>query len=214
MLGNISSQTAWAIIRLSKPRTLRHEARDEIFQAPSPFFGGGAWVRGYAEIRTKAPPQGPSKSEELIEYLNLKSTVTGGYSEIELEQADSKHALPAKPSRHVNISDPTSEKIQSSAVYQNIDQHPSNRNVQEGDIYNVPDTTNSHTVEIPSEISETVYSKPIQPSLFADAVGTADTEDFQPYGPIYMYTIPINLPKCKEVLLNISGSNIREICEL
>ena len=50
MLGNISSQTAWAIIRLSKPRTkprtLRHEARDEIFQAPSPFFGGGAWVRG------------------------------------------------------------------------------------------------------------------------------------------------------------------------
>ena len=51
MLGNISSQTAWAIIRLSKPRTkprtLRHEARDEIFPAPSPFFGGGAWVRGY-----------------------------------------------------------------------------------------------------------------------------------------------------------------------
>ena len=51
MLGNSSGQTAWAIIRLSKPRTkprtLRHEARDEIFQAPSPFFGGGAWVRGY-----------------------------------------------------------------------------------------------------------------------------------------------------------------------
>ena len=49
MLGNSSSQTAWAIIRLSKPRTkprIRHEARDEIFQAPSPFFGGGAWVRG------------------------------------------------------------------------------------------------------------------------------------------------------------------------
>ena len=33
MLGNSSSQTAWAIIRLSKPRTLCHEARDEIFQA-------------------------------------------------------------------------------------------------------------------------------------------------------------------------------------
>ena len=99
-------------------------------------------------------------------------------------------------------------------MYQNIDQHPSTTNVQEADIYNVPDTTYSHTVEIPSEISETVYSEPIQPSLFADAVGTADTEDFQPYGPIYMYTIPINLPKCKEVLLNISSSNIREICEL
>ena len=143
-----------------------------------------------------------------MEYLNLKSTVTGGYSEIELKPADTKHAFPAKPSRHVNISDPTSEKIQSSAVYQNIDQHPSTTNVQEADIYNVPDTTNSHTVEIPSEISETVYSEPIQPSLFADAVGTADTEDFQPYGPIYMYTISINLPKCKEMLLNISGSNI------
>ena len=99
-------------------------------------------------------------------------------------------------------------------MYQNIDQNPSTTNVQEADIYNVPDTTNSHTVEIPSEISETVYSEPIQPSLFADAVGTADYEDFQPYGPIYMYTIPINLPKCKKVLLNISGSNIREICEL
>ena len=71
---------------------------------------------------------------------------------------------------------------------------------------------NKLIVEIPSEISETVYSEPIQPSLFADAVGTADSEDFQPYGPIY--TIPINLPKCKEVLLNISGSNIREIVEL
>ena len=49
-LGNSSSQTVWAIIRLSKPltkpRTLRHEARDEIFQAPSPFYGGGVWVRG------------------------------------------------------------------------------------------------------------------------------------------------------------------------
>ena len=53
MLGNISSQTAWAIIRLSKPHTLRHEARDEIFQAPSPFFGGGAWVRGYTTYMYK-----------------------------------------------------------------------------------------------------------------------------------------------------------------
>ena len=128
----------------------------------------------YAEIRTKAPPQVPTKSEELIEYLNLKSTVTEGYSEIELEQAESKHALPEKPSRHVNISDP----IQSSAVYQDIDQHPSITKVQIADICTVPDTTNSHTVEADSEISETVYSEPIQLSLFADAVGTADSEDF------------------------------------
>ena len=132
-----------------------------------------------------------------------------------MEQADSKRALHSKPPRQVNISDPTSEEIQSGAVYQDIDKHPSTTSVQEADIYNVPDTTNSHSVEIPSEISETVYSKcsePIQPSIFADAVRTGDSEDLQPYGPIY--TIPINLTKCKEVLLNISGSNIREIREL
>ena len=144
--------------------------------------------------------------------MNLKSTVTGGYSEIELEQADSKHALPPKPPRQVNISDPTSEEIQSNPVYQNIDQHPNTTSVQEADIYIMPDTKNSHTVETPSEISETVYSEPIQPSLFADAVGTADSEDLQPYGPIY--TIPINLPKSKKVLLKVSGSNIKENCEL
>ena len=160
----------------------------------------------YAVIRTEAPPKVPTKSEELMECLNLKSTVTGGYSEIELEQADTKYALTAKPSRHVNISNP----IQS--VYQNIDQHPSTTSVQEADIYIMPDTTNSHTVETPSEISETVYSEPIQPSLFADAVGTADSEDLQPYGPIY--TIPDNLPKSKKVLLKVSAGNIKENCEL
>ena len=61
MLGNSLSQTAWAIIQLSKPRTkprtLRHEARDEIFQAPSPFFGGGAWVRGYFGLRDETNGQ-------------------------------------------------------------------------------------------------------------------------------------------------------------
>ena len=31
----------------------------------------------YAEIQTEAPPKVPTKSEELIEYLNLKSIVTG-----------------------------------------------------------------------------------------------------------------------------------------
>ena len=171
-----------------------------------------AYQSPYAEIQTEAPPKVPTKSEELIEYLNLKSTVTGGYSEIELEQADSKHALPEKPSRHVNISDPTSEEMHSSAVYQDIDQHPSITKVLIADIYTVPDTTSSPTVEADSEISETVYSEPIQPSIFADAVGTADSEDLQPYGPIY--TIPINLTKSKKVLLKVSGSNIQEICEL
>ena len=52
MLGNILSQTAWALIRLSKPRikprTLRHGARDQIFQAPPPpVFRWRSRVRGY-----------------------------------------------------------------------------------------------------------------------------------------------------------------------
>ena len=82
-----------------------------------------AYQSPYAVIRTEATPKVPTKSEELMECLNLKSTVTGGYSEIELEPADTKYALPAKPPRHVNISDP----IQS--VYQNIDQQPSTTSV-------------------------------------------------------------------------------------
>ena len=140
---------------LKQERTTEKETNSRAYQSP------------YAELRTEAPPKVPTKSEELIEYFNLKSTVTGGYSEIELE----------------HISDP----IQSRAVYQNIDQHPSTKSVQEADIYTMPDTTNSHTVETPSEISETVYSEPIQPSLFADAVGTADSEKIcslmAPYTP-------------------------------
>ena len=179
---------------MKQERTTEKETNSSAYQSP------------YAEIRTEAPPKVPTKSEELIKCLNLKSTVTGGYSEIELEQTDTNYALPAKSSRHVNISNP----IQS--VYQNIDQHPSTTSVQEADIYTMPDTTNSHTVETPSEISETVYSEPIQPSLFADAVGTADSEDLHPYGPIY--TIPINLPKSKKVLLKVSVSNIQEISEI
>ena len=85
-------------MKLKQKRTTEKETNSSTYQSP------------YAEIRTEAPPQVPTKSEELMEYLNLKSTVTGGYSEIELEQADSKHALPENPSRQVNISDPTSEK--------------------------------------------------------------------------------------------------------
>ena len=54
----------------------------------------------YAEIQTEAPPEVPSHSEEHLEYLNQNSTRTE-YSEIELEQADSKHAHPTKPPRQV-----------------------------------------------------------------------------------------------------------------
>ena len=41
-------------------------------------------------------------SEELVEYLNQNNPLTGEYSEIEMEPADSKHVLPAKPSKYVN----------------------------------------------------------------------------------------------------------------
>ena len=139
----------------------------------------------YAEIQTVVPP---TKSEELIEYLNQNSTVTGEYSEMELEPDGNKIVL-------------------------DTDQHPSITSVQEAEIYTVPDATNSHTNETPSGDYETVYSEPIQPSLFTDAVGSpSDSEDLQPYAPIY--TLPINLPKSKEVLLKVFGRNIREICEL
>ena len=199
-LQSVTTEIEDIEMKLKQERTTEKETNSSAYRSP------------YAEIRTEAPPKVPTKSEELIEYLNLKSTVTGGYSEIELEPDDTKYALPANPSRHVNISDPTSEEIQSSAVYQDIDQHPSITKVLIADIYTVPDTSSSHTVEADSGISEAVYSEPIQPSLFANAVGTADSEDLQPYGPIY--TIPINLPKSTKVLLNVSGSNIQEICEL
>ena len=117
-------------------------------------------------------------SEELVEYLNQNNPLTGEYSEIEIEPVDSKHVLPAKLSKYVNLSDPISEVMQSSHVYQDIDQHPSTTDVQEADIYTVPDTTSSHTVQTESGNYETVYSEPLQPSLFTDAVGSpSDSED-------------------------------------
>ena len=166
----------------------------------------------YAEVQTKAPPEVPSKSEQHMEHLNQYGPVTGGYSEIEVVQDDSKHALPARPPTQVNLSDPTSEEMEPSLMYQNRDQHcdpPSTTN----DIYTVPDTTSSHTVEINSGKYEMVYSEPIEPSLFTNAVETPrHSDDLQSYAPIY--TLPINLPKSKKVLLKVFGSNIREIREL
>ena len=170
----------------------------------------------YAEIRMEAPPDVPSKSKELVEYQNEKST-TGGYSEIELEKADIGHAHPTKPPRHVTHSDPMSEEKEPKPSYQNRNQcHdlPNTTNVPQGnDIYTVPDITSSYTVDPDSELYETVYSEPIQPSLFTNAVQTpSDSEDLQPYAPIYI--VPINLPDSKEGPLKVFGSNIREIHEL
>ena len=168
----------------------------------------------YAEIQTEAPPKIPTKSEELVEYLNLKSTLIAGYSEIVLNPDGRKHAIPAKPPEHVNLSDPMCSEIDSSPVYQDTDQCPSSTNVlQQTDIYTVPDTTSSQTFEAGSGICEIVYSEPIQPSLFTDSVGIpSDSEDLHPYTPIY--TLPITVPKKEKVPLKVFSSNIQEICEL
>ena len=164
----------------------------------------------YAEIRKEAPPDVPSKSKELGEYLNVGCPLNVGYSEIE-------HTLPAKAPRHVSLSDSMSEGKEPNPTYQNRDQHhgPSNTtNVPQGnDIYTVPDTTSSHTVDTDSGAYETLYSEPIQPSLFTDAVqNPSDSDDLHPYAPIY--TVPINLLESKEGPLKVFGSNIREIHEL
>ena len=200
-LQNVTIENQDIEMKLKQEETIEKEANSSTCLPP------------YAEIQTEAPPKVPTKSEELVEYFNLKSTLTGEYSEIELEQVDSKHALPPKPPRQVNCSDPISEEIQSNPVYQDIDQQPSTTSVQEAEVYTVPDTTSSPTVGKPSGTYETVYSEPIQPSLFTDVTESPSYSDtLKPYAPIY--TLPINLPKSKEVLLKVFGSNIQEIGEL
>ena len=170
----------------------------------------------YAEIQMEAPPDVPSMSKDLMEYLNQTGTLTGGYSEIEPEQADIEHTLPGKPPRHVSLSDSMPKKMESSPMQQSRAQHPNIDQCHDlpgNDIYTEPDSTGSHTVDPDSGAYETVYSEPIQPSLFTDAVETpSDCEDLHPYAPIY--TVPINLPSSKEVLLKVFGSNVQEICEL
>ena len=78
----------------------------------------------------------------------------------------------------------------SNSLYQGMDQHcdhPSTTKVPQGnDTYTVPDTTSSNTLEADSGTYETVYSEPIQPSLFTDAAGNPnDSEYVQPYAPLY-----------------------------
>ena len=163
----------------------------------------------YAEIQKKAPPNVPSKSEELMEYLSKNSTVTGGYSIVEQERDGCEYALQTEP-EPPSLSE-LSAKMESNPMYQSMDQHSSTINMQQqAAIYIVPDVTRSYTVETESE---PVYSKPLQPSLFTNAVQTPrDSEDLQPYAPIY--TIPSNLPKSEQRPLKVFGSNIQEIREL
>ena len=188
---------------------LKHEGQTTEIEASS-----SQYQPPYAEIQTEAQPNVPSKSEDL---MSLNSPFTIGYSEIELEPDDSKKAIPAEPPRHVTSSDPIPKATEPNLMYQNMNQHhdaPGTTDVSQGnDSYTVPDTTSSPTVDPDSSLHETVYSEPIQPSLFTDVVETpSDCEDLHPYAPIY--TVPMNLPDSKEVLLKVLGSNIREIHEL
>ena len=78
-------------------------------------------------------------------------------------------------------------------------------------IYTTPDIASSKTVKIDN--GEAVYSEPIHPSLFTDAVENAsDSQNSLPYTSIY--TIPTPLTKSEEMPLKVLGDNIREIHEL
>ena len=202
-LQNLMTEKEDFDIKLKQEGTTEIEASSNTNQPP------------YAEIQLKAPTDVPSKSEELVEYVNQSSTLTGRYSVIEPEQ---ENTLPVKPPRHVSLSDLVSEEKEPKPTYQNRNQHsddlPNTTNVpQRCDIHTEPDISSSQTVDPDCVIYDTVYSEPIQPSLFIDVAGTAsDTDDSHPYAPIY--TIPINLPESKKLLSKIFGSNIREIREL
>ena len=191
-LQSVTTENQDFEMKLKKEGTTAIEASPSIDQPP------------YAEIRTKAPPKVASKSEDLVK---LNSPLTVGYSEIELKPDDSKQALRAKPPRHVTPSDQIPKATNPNPMYQNMNQQhhdtPSTTDVSQGnDIYTVPDTTSSvtHTVDTDSSLYETVYSEPIQPSLFTDAVETPSVSGrLHPYAPIY--TVPSNQPESKEVLL-------------
>ena len=151
----------------------------------------------------------------LVQWNN--NTFVDEYNEIKALPADGKYTPPAWPPRLGNMSNFMSGEVESNSTYQNINKShdtPSTTSVPQGtasdDIYTILDITSSQTVETDNE---TVYSEPIQPSLFTDVVGShSDSEDLLPYAPIY--TIPTPLPKSEKELLKVGVSNIREICEL
>ena len=157
----------------------------------------------YSEIKFM-PNEKEASSEEC---LNENSNFIGEYSEIKVIPADSEYTLPASPSTLADLSNAMSGENESNPLYQNIDKGhdpPSTPNVPQGtasdDIYTMPDITSSQTLEINNE---TVYSEPIQPSLFTGAVGgPSDSEDLLPYAPIY--TIPTQLPRSEKELLEVT----------
>ena len=172
----------------------------------------------YSEIKLVLAEKGASSED----HSNQSNSFVGEYSETELiaaydKPAEGKYTPPARPPRLVNMSNPMSGEMESKPMYQNIDKSHdplSTTSVPQGttsdDLYTMPDITSSQTVETDNE---TVYSEPIQPSLFKDVVGSpSDSENLLPYAPIY--TIPTPLPKSEKELLKLGVGNIREICVL
>ena len=188
--------------------TEKKASSEECLNQTSTFAGD------YSEIKAEKGANSEGNS-------NQSNTFVGEYSEIEAipalgQPADRKYTPPARPPRLVNMSNPWGE-MESNPMYQSIDKShdpPSTTSVPQGtdsaDIYTMPDITSSQTVE--TDI-ETVYSEPIQPSLFTDVVGSpSDSEDVLPYAPIY--TIPTTLPKSEKELPEVGVGNIQEICVL
>ena len=170
----------------------------------------------YATVQKEAPPSVPSKSDELVKYLDRNSTFTGEVP-IQLIPADSEYTLPSSPPRLINISNPMIGEMESNPVYHSNDGSPTYSNLPQGCssdvIYTTPDIASSQTVETYSRTFDMVYSEPIQPSLFRDTVESpTESDDLQPYGPIY--TVPAALPKSEQMPLNVLGDNIREIRQL
>ena len=196
-LQNVMTENEDIELKLKQGGTTEKKANSSANQPP------------YAEIQTKVPPDVPNKSEELVEYLNR--SCTSGHSEVELEPSSGEHALHGKPPRYASLLHPMPEEKEPSPMHQNMDQNiasPSTTSVSQGKvIYTEPLFKSAHTVE---PDSETVYSEPIQPSLFTDAI--SDCKDLQPYAPIY--TIPTSLPKSEQRPMKVFGSNVREIHEL
>ena len=176
----------------------------------------------YAAVVKEAPPTVPSKSEELTEYLESQNQPSNLASEVSAGPlpADGEYALPAKPPRLVTLSNPIFEGMESNPVYRSIDhlRDPTNapQEIISDDIYTLPDTTGSQTVEVDHGMLEVVYSEPIKPSLFTDATegpnGSKLWEDLQPYAPIY--TVPVAPLQGELMPLEVSASNVREIHEL
>ena len=118
----------------------------------------------YEVMQKDVPLAVPSKLDN-VEYLNQ----TCSLSEYKLVPANSEYA---KFPRVVNLSQSMLEELESNPMYQSMDQHrgPPSTAIED-DVYTVPDTTSSHTVETQSGTYEAVYSEPIQPSVSTDATG-------------------------------------------